>query len=88
MLDKNNELIEIIIRFSKSGWDVIEVPSTAWLKAKDDNNLSQNIVTDLIEAIKKAANSIHYIKEHYCFLIKLYKIKLLKFNIITLSFMS
>lgn len=54
MLDKNNELIEIITKFSKSGWDVIDAPSSAWLKAKDDNNLSQNIVIELIEAIKKA----------------------------------
>ena len=54
MLTKNEELIEIITKFSESGWDVIDVPSKAWLKAKDENSLSENTTIDLIEAIKKA----------------------------------
>lgn len=55
MLSTNKEFIEIITKFSESGWDVIDAPSKAWLEAKDNNNnISQGIVNNLIEAIKKA----------------------------------
>lgn len=53
MLD-NKELIEIITKFSESGWDVIDAPSKAWLKEKNANSLTEDTINDLIEAIKKA----------------------------------
>lgn len=54
MLEQNKELVEIITKFSESDWDLIDSPSKAWLKAINDDNLSQDILTDLIDAIKKA----------------------------------
>lgn len=53
MLD-NKELIEIITKFSESGWEVIDAPSKAWLKVKNDNSLTDDNINDLIKAIKKA----------------------------------
>lgn len=45
MLDK--ELVDILIKFSESGWELIDVPSLAYLNGADNKN-------ELIEAIKKA----------------------------------
>ena len=51
-LNKQNELVNIIVKFAISGWDLIEIPAKAWLQKqyKSENK----IVKNLIEAIEKA----------------------------------
>lgn len=45
MLD--NDLVDILIKFSESGWDLIDVPSLAYLNGADNKN-------ELIAAVKQA----------------------------------
>jgi len=47
MSNKNEELIEIITKFSESGWDVIDSISQAWLNAENNSK-------ELISAITQA----------------------------------
>ena len=47
MSNKNEELIEIITKFSESGWDVIDSISQSWLNAENNSN-------ELISAITQA----------------------------------
>ncbi|MPN56514.1 hypothetical protein SDC9_204204 [bioreactor metagenome] len=44
------ELMHILKKFSESGWDLIAVPSTAWLQGKDNKD-------ELTAAIKEADKS-------------------------------
>ena len=46
----NVELINIIEKFSESGWDLIDMPSKKWLA---DNN-SSNATAELIKAVEQA----------------------------------
>ncbi len=46
----NVELINIIEKFSESGWDLIDMPSKKWLA---DNN-STSATTELIKAVEQA----------------------------------
>jgi hypothetical protein len=46
----NPELIQIIEKFSESGWDLIDVPSKKWLA---DNNLA-DATAELIKAVEQA----------------------------------
>ena len=46
----NVELINIIEKFSESGWDLIEIPSKKWLA---DSN-SSNTTAELIKAVEQA----------------------------------
>ncbi len=45
----NVELIEIIKKFSESGWELIDEPSKKWLADK-----SSNTTAELIKVIKQA----------------------------------
>jgi hypothetical protein len=47
-------LIKIITKFAGSGWDLIDVPSKAWLPAFNGNRLSNNIKAELIKAVEQA----------------------------------
>ena len=49
MAEQNVELVGIVTRFAESGWDVIEVPSKAWL-----GNASKDATVALIAAVRKA----------------------------------
>ena len=44
---RREELIQIMTKFSKSGWDLIDTPSKAWLEGKGDTS-------KLIAAIEQA----------------------------------
>lgn len=55
--EKQEELMQIITKFANSGWDVIDIPSKAWLKAKESDKLSNKISSELIIAIEKANQS-------------------------------
>ncbi len=46
----NVELIEIIKKFSESGWELIDAPSIKWLA----DNKSSNTTTELIKAVEQA----------------------------------
>ena len=46
----NTELVKIIEKFAKSGWDLIDAPSKKWLAA----NGSANTVAELLIAVEKA----------------------------------
>jgi hypothetical protein len=48
------ELVKIVTKFAESGWDLIDVPSKAWLAAIDKNSLSNDTTTELIKAIEQA----------------------------------
>jgi len=54
MSSQKDELVGIITKFAESGWDVIDVPSKAWLKHKDDSETSKTAKLELISAIEKA----------------------------------
>lgn len=45
MLD--NDLVDILVKFSESGWALIDVPSLAYLNGADNKN-------ELIDAVKQA----------------------------------
>lgn len=46
----NVELIEIIKKFSESGWELIDAPSIKWLA----DNKSSNTTAELIKAVEQA----------------------------------
>lgn len=54
MSNQKDELISIITKFSKSGWDVIDVASKAWLKGEGDTETLKTEKLELITAIEKA----------------------------------
>lgn len=54
MSNQKDELVCIIKKFAESGWDVIDVPSKAWLKFKDDSEKLKAAEPELISAIEKA----------------------------------
>jgi hypothetical protein len=45
----NLELVNIITKFSESGWDLIDAPAKKWLIVKDETTQAE-----LIAALKKA----------------------------------
>lgn len=49
-----NELEKIIIKFSESGWDVIDAPSKAWLSANDGSEPDEAVTSELIKAVEQA----------------------------------
>ena len=51
MSDKNNELIVIISKFAKSGWDLIDVPAKEWLNSQDEG---EEIINKLVSGLKQA----------------------------------
>lgn len=46
----NAELIQIIEKFSASGWDLIDAPSKKWLAEKE----SAEVTAELIKAVEQA----------------------------------
>jgi hypothetical protein len=48
------ELVKIVTKFANSGWDLIDVPSKAWLVAINGNGSANNIKTELIKAVEQA----------------------------------
>jgi len=54
MAAKQEELREIINKFSESGWDLIDAPSKAWLSVSSDNGPDKTITEDLIKAVEQA----------------------------------
>lgn len=54
MTQPNEILIDIITKFSESGWDLIDAPSSAWLEALDDEDLLKQTAAELIPAIEQA----------------------------------
>jgi hypothetical protein len=54
MSSQKEELIGIVTKFAGSGWDVIDIPSKAWLKHKDESEISKTARLELIRAIEKA----------------------------------
>ncbi len=49
-MQNNQELIDIVTKFTESGWDVIDGPSRAWLSNRDD----AAAWTALVAAVKEA----------------------------------
>ncbi len=49
-----DELNQIITKFAESGWDLIDAPSAAWLKANQNGEASEKVADALIASIKKA----------------------------------
>lgn len=47
MENNREEFVQIITKFSESGWDLIDAPSKAWLAGNGDTN-------ELIAAIEQA----------------------------------
>ena len=50
---RNQELMDIIIKFSQSGWDLIGMPSEKWLSEDGESN-SSLVVEKLTSAIEQA----------------------------------
>ena len=50
----NTELLNIIEKFSESGWDLIDAPSKAWLSANGEQETDEAVTANLIEAIEQA----------------------------------
>ena len=46
------ELNKIVTKFTESGWDLIEIPSKAWLSANNEGGL--NNTDELVKAIEQA----------------------------------
>lgn len=46
----NAELVKIVEKFAKSGWDLIDAPSKKWLEA----NGSVDTVAELLKAVEQA----------------------------------
>ena len=46
------ELNIIVTKFTESGWDLIDIPSTAWLSANNEGGL--NNTNELVKAIEQA----------------------------------
>ncbi|QHQ62907.1 hypothetical protein Ana3638_20750 [Anaerocolumna sedimenticola] len=56
MINKDEELINIITKFAESGWSVIDEPSKVWLNANNNDEVSEKVTTELIAAVEKADN--------------------------------
>lgn len=54
MMELNEELIRIITKFAESGWDLIDIPSKEWLRARNDPEKIKIKTINLIDAIKNA----------------------------------
>jgi hypothetical protein len=54
MSSKNEELVNIVLKFAESGWDILDEPSKKWLSANNKNELTKTVTNDLIEAVKQA----------------------------------
>jgi len=54
MKNQQEELREIIIKFSESGWDVIDAPAKAWLSVNDGNGADEATTSELIKAVEFA----------------------------------
>ena len=48
------ELVKIVSKFSESGWDLIEIPSKAWLVANNENNANVISTKELMKVIEQA----------------------------------
>jgi hypothetical protein len=48
------ELVKIVTKFSESGWDLIDVPSRAWLSAINGSGSDDSTGTELIKALERA----------------------------------
>jgi hypothetical protein len=48
------ELVKIVTKFTESGWDVIDIPSKAWLSAINGSGLNNNTTKELIKAVEQA----------------------------------
>ena len=49
-MQNNQELVDIVTKFTESGWDVIDGPSRAWLSNRDDAAAQ----SALVAAVKQA----------------------------------
>ena len=47
------ELVKIVTKFTESGWDLIKIPSKAWLSANNEDR-KNNTAKELVIAIKQA----------------------------------
>ena len=47
------ELVKIVTKFTESSWDLINIPSKAWLSANNEDR-KNNTTKELIIAIKQA----------------------------------
>lgn len=54
MARENNELYNIISKFAESGWDLIDEPSKLWLQEYENDELSEDVITQLISSIETA----------------------------------
>lgn len=54
MENQQEELRQIITKFSESGWDVIDAPAKAWLSVNDKSETDNDITSKLIKAIEQA----------------------------------
>jgi hypothetical protein len=48
------ELVKIVTKFTESGWDVIDIPSKAWLSAIDESGPNNSTTKELIKAVEQA----------------------------------
>jgi hypothetical protein len=48
------ELIKIVTRFTESGWDLLDIPSKAWLSAVNGGGAAHDAKTELIKAVEQA----------------------------------
>jgi hypothetical protein len=48
------ELVKIVTKFTESGWDVIDIPSKAWLSAINESGLNHNTTKELLKAVEQA----------------------------------
>ena len=46
------ELNKIVTKFTESGWDLLDIPSKAWLSSKNEGGLKNT--DELIKAIEQA----------------------------------
>ncbi|MHB1000727.1 MAG: hypothetical protein ACYC27_15915 [Armatimonadota bacterium] len=54
MAKQNGELVGIVTKFAESGWDLIDVPSRAWLELADGGEASKDAAIALVAAVEKA----------------------------------
>ena len=52
--DFMEELVKIVTKFTESGWDLIDVPSRAWLSAINGNGSADSTRIELIKAVEQA----------------------------------
>jgi hypothetical protein len=48
------EIKDIVVKFANSGWELISIPSIQWLEALEKNQITDQIIADLISAIEAA----------------------------------